>query len=169
MERNNKGMFVSGVNIFEEKDGLIFVYRDNNLLFFTDDVNVKKHTWGKAANGYASAQMNGEMVLAHRFIMGASERFQIVDHKNRNIKDNRIENLRICTKQQNAYNAKVRATNSSGVTGVWYRKDTKKWVAEIKYNGKKKTLGCFESKDEAIKKRREAEKIYCGEFIPMGA
>lgn len=38
---------------------------------------------------------------------------------------------------------------SSRYHGVWYRKDTKKWAAEIKCSCKKYTLGCFNTEKEA--------------------
>ena len=65
---------------------------------------------------------------------------------------------------ENAYNSKIRNNNTSGCTGVWYRKDTKKWTAAIKNKYKKINLGCFEKKEDAIKARIEAEKKYSGEF-----
>lgn len=44
---------------------------------------------------------------------------------------------------QNRNNRKLRSTNKSGLRGVSFRKDTKKWVAEIIVNYKKISLGCY--------------------------
>lgn len=44
------------------------------------------------------------------------------------------------------------------------RKDTQKWVAVIRNNYKKIYLGNYKEKEAAIKARKEAEKIYMGEF-----
>jgi hypothetical protein len=89
--------------------------------------------------------------------MNCKDKSKVIDHINRNKKDNRLCNLRICDKSINAFNIGIKSNNTSGVTGVWFRKDTKKWVAEIKKNYKKISLGCYEKKEDAIKARKEAE------------
>ena len=53
--------------------------------------------------------------------------------------------------------------NTSGVTGVHWHKVKKKWEATIT-EGKKKYLGIFTNKEDAIKARKEAEIKYYGEF-----
>ena len=55
---------------------------------------------------------------------------------------------------------KVRKNNTSGVTGVNYIKNIKKWNASIFFKGKKINLGYFENIDNAIKARKEAEEKY---------
>ena len=59
---------------------------------------------------------------------------------------------------------KVRKNNTSGVTGVNYIKNIKKWNASIFFKGKKINLGYFENIDNAIKARKDAEEKY---FKPM--
>ena len=85
-----------------------------------------------------------------------------MDHINRNKKDNRLANLRITNKSINAYNSKMRTDNTSGYKGVWYRKDTGKWVAEIRKDQKKIILGNFIDKQDAIRERKKAEVVYYG-------
>jgi hypothetical protein len=53
-----------------------------------------------------------------------------VDHINRVRTDNRIQNLRGLTRQQNAMN--------NAAKGISYHKKTKSWSAYIQVNGKKK-------------------------------
>lgn len=60
---------------------------------------------------------------------------------------------------KNAMYGKKR-NNKSGVTGVYFDKETKKWRAEIMVKGKKEKLGRFEKLEEAIKARHLAEKKY---------
>lgn len=47
----------------------------------------------------------------------------------------------------------------SGLKGVSFYEPTKKWRAYIQFKGKLKHLGYFDSKEEAIKVRREAEEL----------
>ena len=55
---------------------------------------------------------------------------------------------------------KVRKNNTSGVTGVNYIKNIKKWRASIMFKGRKIELGCYSKIDDAIKARKEAEEKY---------
>jgi hypothetical protein len=91
-----------------------------------------------------------------------------LDHKDKNKLNNVITNLRLATARQNAWNKPKSKTNTSGVTGVWYddKHGTPKWVAEIKFEEKKKHLGRFLTLEEAAAVRRAAELKYFGEFGP---
>ena len=64
-----------------------------------------------------------------------------VDHINGNVLDNRRSNLRICTRQQNAYNKRNKALPKSGFRGV--RKAGTRWQALIFEQGKTKVIGSF--------------------------
>ena len=88
----------------------------------------------------------------------------VVDHINLNPLDNRKMNLRICTKQQNEMNRPLRNNNTSGITGVSLYKQTNKWRAYIEYNQKYIHLGLFDTKEDAIKARKQAEIKYFGEY-----
>jgi len=81
-----------------------------------------------------------------------------VDHINHFRADNRWGNLRASSKAGNAKNQKMRSTNKSGVTGVSHCPRTKKWISQIKINGKHVHLGYFQDIAEAIYAREEAAK-----------
>ena len=49
----------------------------------------------------------------------------------------------------------VRSDNTSGVPGVW--RCGNRWRAEIRVYGRKRSLGSFETKQEAIDARKRAE------------
>ena len=81
---------------------------------------------------------------------------KVIDHINRNTLDNRKENLRIVTIQENLRNQK-RPNNKTGHTGVAiYQKG--KFTAQIKVNYKKIHLGVFNTIEDAYKARLKAEK-----------
>ena len=50
--------------------------------------------------------------------------------------------------------------NTSGVRGVCYNSTLKKWQASIGFQGKRITLGRFNTKEEAVKARKDAEEKY---------
>lgn len=72
-----------------------------------------------------------------------------VDHKNRNTLDNRRSNLRIATPGQNSQNRGVRSDSRSGVRGVGWFAPTRKWRAHACVDGKRRTLGYFDTIEEA--------------------
>lgn len=76
-----------------------------------------------------------------------------IDHKNRVKTDNRIENLRLVTKSQNAMNMR----NNKGYT---YCSRSNKYIAIIMVNYKKKHLGSFKTPEEARKSYLENKEKY---------
>lgn len=62
-------------------------------------------------------------------------------------------------------NNKLRKTNTSGVTGVYYNKAKKKWDAEIVFKKQKHFLGRFDTKEEAAKARKEGEEKYFKAYL----
>ena len=128
-----------------------------------DDIDkVKNHKWCLHGKGYVSSNSAG---FLHRFIMNPPEGMA-VDHINHNTLDNRKENLRICTLQQNNWNMNVRENNTSGHTGVCFDSRRNKWFAQIFVNGKHNFLGYYENKQDAINTRKQAEILYFGEYVP---
>jgi len=113
--------------------------------------------------GYLLISINNRLYKAHRlawlYIFGYLPPSDI-DHINGVADDNRLVNLRSVTHQENGKNQKFRVTNTSGFMGVYWRKALSKWVAQITVDGKCKHLGCFKSKDAAIKARCVANKLY---------
>lgn len=55
-----------------------------------------------------------------------------VDHINRNRSDNRKENLRLATRQENNCNRGTYRNNTSGYKGVWMERKTKTWYVKVK-------------------------------------
>lgn len=96
-------------------------------------------------------------VLAFFYMTGRWPIRQI-DHKNGVRDDDRWENLREATQQQNNYNQKIRKDNTSGCKGVCWRPKRNKWFSFIFEEGKQKGLGCYDTFEEAKKVRLEAEK-----------
>jgi hypothetical protein len=68
---------------------------------------------------------------------------------------------------QNGRNHKGHNNRKSGITtrGVYWHKRHKKWYAMIKYDGKNRHLGMFDTQDEAVEVRRKAELAVDPEFF----
>lgn len=103
----------------------------------------------------------------HRLLTGAKSG-EIVDHINGNGLDNRRCNLRKCSTVENGRNrVKLASHNTSGVTGVHFNKRIKRWTVSVAVNGRRKHIGCYADKEEAITARRFAELSYYGVFAPQ--
>ena len=100
-----------------------------------------------------------DKITLHRFLMGMPQG-KYVDHVNGDTLDNRRSNLRICSNAANLRNGSIRTNNKSGITGVRYQADRKKWEAGIKVNYKRISLGRYKTKEEAIEARKQAEARY---------
>lgn len=74
------------------------------------------------------------------FYMTGTWPVALIDHEDRDRRNNRWKNLRPATRSQNAANSKLRKDNKSGLKGVYWNKKSKRWTAQIKFEGKTKTL-----------------------------
>jgi len=128
----------------------------------------KKTTVGKMAgcikkDAYRCIRIGGRDFLEHRLVWlhvnGEMPNDQI-DHVNHIRDDNRIENLRAVSNQENGRNRSKSKNNTSGVTGVSWHKGVNKWQAQINVGGKHKHLEYFEHYFEAICARKSAELHY---------
>ncbi len=61
-------------------------------------------------------------------------------------------------------NKRIRSNNTSGRVGVHWSRKNEKWCAMIGFDGKHINLGYFDTLEEVVACRRNAEKIYFGEF-----
>lgn len=60
---------------------------------------------------------------------------------------------------------KLNKNNKSGVRGVYWNKKTHKWIAQITFQGKTKSLGSYQTLEEAAAVRKEKEDFLFGEFL----
>lgn len=89
------------------------------------------------------------------------------DHKNGIRLDNRKTNLRTVTKQQNQWNRPAGKSSFTGIKGVGWCKQTKKWKATIFAHGKRRTLGRFSCIGAAIKSYNAFASQYHGEYARL--
>jgi hypothetical protein len=55
--------------------------------------------------------------------------------------------------------------NKSGIKGVRYDQSRNKWIATIRYQYKSIFLGRFNTFEEAVEKRKQAEEKYFSQFL----
>ena len=86
-----------------------------------------------------------------------------IDHVNGVRNDNRITNLRLCTRSQNRFNTQT-TTGESGLAGAYLDKRTLQWYSKIQFGGQQKFLGNFASAEEAHAAYIVALNEIAGEF-----
>jgi hypothetical protein len=113
--------------------------------------NLLKHSWYWQCQGYPITRHkeNGTISMS-RFIMEA-EKGTIVDHINRDRKDNRRGNLRIVTHSQNAQNRTKRENCSSSYRGVHYDKRYRKFGVRLEIMGIRHNIGYFDDEIDAAR------------------
>lgn len=139
--------------------GVGYASNTNKEFYFDleDFDKIKNYCWYENVQGYICSESNGYNVLMHRFILEVDDKSKDVDHKDHNKNNNKKCNLRICTRSQNSM-------NRENTIGVYWDNFRNKWVSKIRLNYKNIFLGRFNSFEDAVKARKEAEEKYFGEF-----
>ncbi|QDV72476.1 HNH endonuclease [Botrimarina mediterranea] len=129
---------------------------------------VSRGSWFFQAEGYAvrnERRPGGgqQMVKMHRLIMNAPDGFD-VDHINNDKLDNRRVNLRLCSRAQNCRNRGPQANNPSGLKGVFFDRQHRRWTAQIRFDQRRYFLGRFTNPFDAAAAYDRAAKQHFGEF-----
>ncbi|WJZ27869.1 HNH endonuclease [Arthrobacter phage 1191A] len=114
------------------------------------------HIWmGTMGNfGYGAFRVKGKTVRAHRFAFeikrGTIPKGIVLDHICHNRACVKVEHLRFATDKQNGENrGDLNSNNKSGVRGVSWRDDLKKWDARVMHNREYHLAGTFERIEDA--------------------
>jgi hypothetical protein len=96
----------------------------------------------------------------HRWLL-APKKDITIDHINGDKADNRRSNLKEATNLENCKKRRhIYKHNTSGQKGVSWHKKMKKWTANIRVNYELIWLGSFDTIEEAVHARKEAEQKY---------
>jgi hypothetical protein len=121
-------------------------------------------------SGYRIITYKGYKYRAHTivwFVATGRMPAKQLDHKNRKRSDNRIDNLREATTQQNGFNRDLQSNNKSGYSGVSRDSKSNRWRVRIKIDGEEKYLGSFDTKEQAAREYNRAAIHYFGEFASL--
>lgn len=116
--------------------------------------------------GYRIGNIFGKSYKAHHVVWLISfgywpaETGLQVDHINGDTSDNRPSNLRLVDASESMKNRAMPRANKSGYVGVTKDKESGRWKAHIKHDGKQITLGRFDNIEDAVDARRSAERKY---------
>lgn len=114
-------------------------------------------------SGYIAISIDSKKYLAHRlawlYMTGEWPENQ-TDHIDHVRDNNKWDNLRKATNQENLKNQSIRKNNESGITGVCWHKTANKWMAYINLSEGSKYLGIFTDWFEAACARKSADNKY---------
>ncbi len=131
------------------------------LISDRDWKSVRMHQW-HVYDRYVETTIDKKTVKLSRYILNAPAT-KFVDHRNGDMLDNRRCNLRFCTRNQNQWNRKRNANNTSGCKGV-SRIKSGNFRARVQVNGERFHLGVFKTVIGAQKARRIFAKAKHGTF-----
>lgn len=147
--------------------GIGYTYNTDTPFYFDleDYDKIKDYQWRLNDHGYIDTVIGlSKAIYMHRLVMGLTDEKLEVDHKFHNITDNRKQNLRVCSRQENGRSAITPSNNTSGKKGVSYQKTRDKWRAYITIDNKQYYLGSFTNYEDAVKAREEAEQKIFKEY-----
>lgn len=169
------------MTLTQEEAHRLFEYRDGELFWKKRTVEefLSEHDcnqWNSRYQGkragcygkkpYAYTSVKYKSIAVHRviFLMQHGYLPKMIDHKDGNTRNNKIENLREATPTQNQQNQKRPSHNTSGSKGVIWCKRLKKWLVRVKSNKKQLHIGVFDDIELADLVAQEARNKFHGDF-----
>lgn len=169
INKNKKYKKTNLIDMESQEYAIGYTSKGEPFWFDKEDIEiVKQYYWHYNNRGYL-VNKTDKTILLHRLIMGVTDPNLMVDHIDHpygtGLKiDNRKQNLRIVNRVQNFMNRHITPNNKTGVKGVCFDTKRKKWLAHLRINKKTILFKRFDTFNEAVKARKEAEEKYCGEY-----
>lgn len=137
--RNEEGIAIIPVKLFNSDDVVFTKVSD------CDYYALLEHKWYLNRGGYVWSKF-GEMQCV---ILQNSNKNKVVDHINHDKIDNQRENLRVVSWILSNRNKRKQEGKSSQYIGVSFHKQSNRWRARMKTNGRERSLGYFDTEEEA--------------------
>lgn len=152
----------------------LFIYKSDGSLVWTESCQARAWRGKKAGSlscstGYLQVWFRKKIkpTLVHRIVweihFGKIPRHMKIDHINRIKTDNRIENLRIVSNQQNSMNrGPVKSKKRTSLyKGVYFYRRLAKYMARIGFNRKTIFIGYYETEQDAARAyNAKAKELY---------
>lgn len=133
----------------------------NNQAFGAWNTKFSGMVAGNEQHGYIKIKLDGKTYSAHRlawlYTKGCWPR--VIDHIDGDKSNNRIENLRDVSFQENMLNKRRSTRNKTGLSGVHWATNEGRWKAQIARGKDRRFLGTFDCFLSACCARKRAEKL----------
>lgn len=121
---------------------------------------------GRYQYARAWSSEDGKKIRMHRVILG-SPKGQDIHHLDDDGLNNCRNNLCVCSHSENMQRQRKQQGRSSRFRGVSWHKRQKRWVGQIKLDGKRKWLGSFTSESAATRAYDVAAQELFGKFARL--
>jgi hypothetical protein len=147
--------------LFDYQDGVLVRRKDGRSAVIA--IGVKR---------YERVSVDGKIQALHRmiYLWNHGHLPKTLDHIDGNRANNKIENLREATQQQNCLNRKHHSNSKSPYKNVYLQAPTKNaewkrnWVVSVNVAGKRKYIGSFKDLELADLVATEARDKFQGQF-----
>tara|TARA_R110000868_G_scaffold371027_2_gene634526 strand:+ start:626 stop:1090 length:465 start_codon:yes stop_codon:yes gene_type:complete len=141
---------------FVYKDGLLFAKYGKQPKF----TPITKH------HRYIRFRVDGHVYRLHQLIYLYFYGFipNVIDHKDNDRSNNKIENLREVTQAQNCLNRKTSRLSGTGIKNLYFSKKCGRWFVQMTIGNIRKVIGRFEDFELAELVAFEARNKYHGSF-----
>lgn len=189
MKRNDDQItqeYIKEATYYNEEDGVLYWRRDRPFHHFSSE---RLHTcymnrfagkpcgyWNKRSDskredfGYYVMRIDRKHIKVHRMVFLYHHGYlpKIVDHKDTNTRNNRVENLRDAGNKNNNYNQNIPNHNTTGYKGV-ATNNTRKWKYKsgIMLDGRTYNIGSYDDLEEAAQAYNIVAKILHGDFAKL--
>ena len=155
----------------------LFDYRDGELYWKVRKaakIKIGDRAGNVTVRGYRDVKIDGKSCKSHRLIFLYHYGYlpEFLDHIDGNPLNNKIDNLREATSQENSMNRKKDKSYGGKPTlskykGVSWRKESQKWKVSIMIGEKRKHLGYFDLEIKAAKAYNRAAIELFGKFAKI--
>jgi hypothetical protein len=117
----------------------LFEYRDGDLYWkkqASNRVTIGARVGFQDSSGYRAIRLTEGLYRIHRliFLMHNGWLPVEIDHKDKDKLNNTLSNLRATTKRQNQYNTTIRKDSTTGIKGVIWATQNKKWRVQVRHS-----------------------------------
>ena len=167
------------------EDTKFFIYQEVPLAYSPETgmcwrVDSRDNSWklitpGTSGKGkYTKLGVGDRRGLLHRIIaevflnagkpLTAQQDVDHAEHADGSHWQDRLINLRICSRSENNWNCRLSSRNTSGFKGVSWSKREGKWQANIQFQGKNQYLGGYHTPEAAASAYDTAAIKHFGDF-----
>lgn len=136
---------------------LYIPYNGEELEYIVDTEllpEIQKYTWH-----YSHEYLSNGRGNLHRFVTNAGK-YHMVDHIDRNKRNNTRKNLRLVTATENMHNRGNNKNNTTGTRGLTYDKNTGYYQARMSYYGKTVFNKASKNKDALVEEFEKFKKEF---------